>query len=157
MVRLKVTTHLKGWKILSYFNSTMVRLKVKNVRNKASRNGLFQFHYGTIKRNVYVNHLVNIINFNSTMVRLKAENNLNPITNFRNFNSTMVRLKVWTKLSIPTLFKDFNSTMVRLKEVHQRIHITNTAFQFHYGTIKSSGSSPYSWCPIRISIPLWYD
>ena len=40
----------------------MVRLK-ENVRNKASRNGLFQFHYGTIKSRVIPKYSKQILSF----------------------------------------------------------------------------------------------
>ena len=35
---------------------------------------------------------------------------------------------------------NFNSTMVRLKELAERGIPVSTAFQFHYGTIKSSSA-----------------
>ncbi len=53
----------------------------------------FQFHYGSVKsKYVFVPNL-QLLNFNSTMVRLKVLCSCCVSCNAQNFNSTMVRLK----------------------------------------------------------------
>ena len=94
MVRLKVWDSIEGYSLLSNFNSTMVRLKESciaspvmppcyfnstMVRLKVSLRHCeynyykFQFHYGTIKRELAASTIQKVYNFNSTMVRLKAD------------------------------------------------------------------------------------
>ena len=71
MVRLKVcwlTYQVTG---MTYFNSTMVRLKELALQ-QAEKDYKFQFHYGTIKRQTVVALFCLFRYFNSTMVRLKG-------------------------------------------------------------------------------------
>ena len=71
MVRLK-DERVAGCVVLyKHFNSTMVRLKVKTEEDIIEFI-LFQFHYGTIKREGDKKEAVTRLYFNSTMVRLKA-------------------------------------------------------------------------------------
>ena len=51
----------------------MVRLKDKWITADLADTGVFQFHYGTIKRLLQVIQYVLRLYFNSTMVRLKAD------------------------------------------------------------------------------------
>ncbi len=76
------------------FNSNMVRLKaVCQARNRNRRN-VFQFQYGSIKRNPdFTAHLSHV-----------------------GFNSNMVRLKVCVVETTRHMLFSFNSNMVRLKE-----------------------------------------
>ena len=95
----------------------MVRLKGSNRIYVSESESLFQFHYGTIKRYLRHNRVWGIGYFNSTMVRLKACGRGNIMYNPQNFNSTMVRLKASYIIHAGTAY----------------------IFQFHYGTIKSTG------------------
>ena len=71
MVRLKVGLRLVMLASKSYFNSTMVRLKVIYLAGRKDKRK-FQFHYGTIKSERRRKHVIRREYFNSTMVRLKA-------------------------------------------------------------------------------------
>jgi len=141
----------------SYFNSTLVRLKVNNckfhVNNKLYFNstlvrlkalldkeliGLpkFQFHIGTIKRPGTTLVKMAITHFNSTLVRLKAlHRDMYDSDNVPDFNSTLVRLKDDLTVQDFYEYSNFNSTLVRLK-----------------GPLKYSGVQYF-----KISIPHWYD
>ena len=99
MVRLKVEAANIGSTTLGYFNSTMVRLKVKGKATK-NKNTKFQFHYGTIKRTSEPVMLSAEENFNSTMVRLKDHFLCKKCKDKAYFNSTMVRLKEATESHI---------------------------------------------------------
>ena len=93
MVRLKELDVKRYGAMGRNFNSTMVRLKEPACSVQPNQH-LFQFHYGTIKRNPPNTCTAPHIYFNSTMVRLKdpQTGKAEPID--YNFNSTMVRLKV---------------------------------------------------------------
>ena len=84
----------------------MVKLNIANLfqfhygtikRNNSGANNplqmLFQFHYGTIKSITRLVFTTSLIYFNSTMVRLKVRNFFPALQGFSHFNSTMVRLK----------------------------------------------------------------
>ena len=133
MVRLKVHRVCPMRYPKKDFNSTMVRLKVTCVYH-ISMSREFQFHYGTIKR---------------PRRGCKADA-------WRYFNSTMVRLKDNFTSHVPIGQPYFNSTMVRLKAPVGAGGAVRTAFQFHYGTIKSP-SRYGKRLAFDISIPLWYD
>ena len=98
----------------------MVRLKAVNQIRVDNFINIFQFHYGTIKRELAASTIQKVYNFNSTMVRLKDKfkHGRNPLRFY--FNSTMVRLKAC------------NVFLVVLR---------NFSFQFHYGTIKRNSGS----------------
>ena len=138
---------------------------------------IFQFHYGTIKRILLIAGCCELPHFNSTIVRLKASSSSifrlpssfqfhygtikrtsarSAFNQFSYFNSTMVRLKEGVSAFLRESPTHFNSTMVRLKESLMKQTSSRTAFQFHYGTIKSL-SAPPSIVGSHISIPLWYD
>ena len=71
MVRLKEIQKSDSMRSCHYFNSTMVRLKVgKTFHFRLIV--VFQFHYGTIKRQKQKYGELLKINFNSTMARLKG-------------------------------------------------------------------------------------
>ena len=72
MVRLKAHVHVYMYTCKRNFNSTMVRLKGKDAVVEKHRSLIFQFHYGTIKRNNRNNTRNFNLYFNSTMVRLKV-------------------------------------------------------------------------------------
>ena len=78
-------------------------------------------------------------NFNSTMVRLKERGIVVLMMLPVNFNSTMVRLKVSVLAIFRSYLVHFNSTMVRLKGLISSFRrVSSNAFQFHYGSVKSS-------------------
>ena len=157
MVRLKVPVSLSRNCITSYFNSTMVRLKVRCTACLFVR-GFY---------------------FNSTMVRLKGTTRAGRLayTKFQ-FHYGTIKSNGNLRIRLPLTY--FNSTMVRLKDEKGYIFVTLTIkFQFHYGTIKSNKSASTSakfWLFqfhygtikrlaihlgaisfLLISIPLWYD
>ena len=133
MVRLKALLVNDIFPFTEYFNSTMVRLK-EDTDSVRLLHSVFQFHYGTIKRESMINAHNNAIYFNSTMVRLKGLVQRRSLLAVCNFNSTMVRLKV--------------ASQIKLNE--------SEAFQFHYGTIKRTSEYERGMSN-SISIPLWYD
>ena len=105
-------------------NSTMVRLKPKNIAAWQAAAVLSQFHYGSIKtKNFSFKGRVNK-SLNSTMVRLK----LKPYAFEPHFdlslNSTMVRLKLTNVSQILMELLSLNSTMVRLKQFKGALHET---------------------------------
>ena len=93
----------------------MVRLKgLRNVSGRAAT--LFQFHYGTIKRVLYVcQPLISTHLFQFHYGTIKRTALGDALFLDINFNSTMVRLKDCYKLAFPYHPDYFNSTMVRLK------------------------------------------
>ena len=112
------------------------------------------------------------------MVRLKVYGFVMYFGWRHNFNSTMVRLKADQQIKNAVQQGYFNSTMVRLKEASYGQGNSNAPFQFHYGTIKSilvviirmsilnfnstmvrlKGFAPlHLQSGYKISIPLWYD
>ena len=121
----------------SYFNSTMVRLKVR-YRQDAHSVLSFQFHYGTIKSIGRTFHFRFIVVFQFHYGTIKRLITVTRTPESYYFNSTMVRLKVYFCVPRAGMRMDFNSTMVRLKGVDVRgVFHTGNEFQFHYGTIKS--------------------
>ena len=72
MVRLKDGLVVYTAPPYEHFNSTMVRLKDSSHFTIVCANALFQFHYGTIKRNGEHSETDGKKHFNSTMVRLKV-------------------------------------------------------------------------------------
>ena len=72
----------------------------------------FQFHYGTIKRITRRLHILDLLRFNSTMVRLKVPSMPIEVDSLPRFNSTMVRLKDNGGMQDFTDVVGFNSTMV---------------------------------------------
>ena len=68
----------------------------------------------------------------------------------------MVRLKQLQQFQSYQSLSNFNSIMVRLKQFMQNTNATFNAFQFHYGTIKTS-MLKNEIAAGKISIPLWYD
>ena len=120
---------------LLYFNSTLVRLKVR-------LNSLW---------------LLLLPNFNSTLVRLKALwQNRNRVVNTFQFHFGTIkrqwcavgsRSRYWFQFHFGTIKRpiiladiplqpDFNSTLVRLKDSASPDAAAETKFQFHFGTIK---------------------
>ena len=76
------------------------------------------------------------------MVRLKVSRGANVNFHYSDFNSTMVRLKALQSRCTEKACRHFNSTMVRLKDCPDCYEYDKeTKFQFHYGTIKSTGKS----------------
>jgi len=75
----------------------------------------FQFQYGSIKRFPKGVSPVQILHFNSNMVRLKARPDINKMLIERHFNSNMVRLKALAFAKQANNANNFNSNMVRLK------------------------------------------
>ena len=67
---MKITKN--GYLDYNGFNSTMVRLKLEEVKQTAPERK-FQFHYGSIKMNDRQQYQYVYLGFNSTMVRLKSE------------------------------------------------------------------------------------
>ena len=92
MVRLKVSPCFRAYLAFGHFNSTMVRLKVKQPGKRIAAFE-FQFHYGTIKRRKAASIWIWLAYFNSTMVRLKEYSSTTVSGISVYFNSTMVRLK----------------------------------------------------------------
>ena len=157
MVRLKAKhTPFPEMRDLS-FNSNMVRLK-DLLKDKKFSPYLFQFQYGTIKRQCVVIQFRAVLSFNSNMVRLKAICAISLQDSNLCFNSNMVRLKgnnaslilkgyVWFQFQYGTIksicaisLQDsnlcFNSNMVRLKVAFIQKYLFRFKFQFQYGTIK---------------------
>ena len=98
MVRLKEIFKKTEGGSLSYFNSTMVRLKDVRGHFYCGIVYKFQFHYGSVKRSLLISFVLIGLYFNSTMVRLKGWSAIMNLTKILYFNSTMVRLKVHTLL-----------------------------------------------------------
>ena len=71
----------------------MVRLKEDEDLPFFIADEVFQFHYGTIKRQAVRSWLAEQEDFNSTMVRLKELQDGGKLYKVIHFNSTMVRLK----------------------------------------------------------------
>ena len=114
MVRLKESCIASPVMPPCYFNSTMVRLKV-SLRHCEYNYYKFQFHYGTIKRELAASTIQKVYNFNSTMVRLKADS-----------------LEMWY---ICKIFQFHYGTIKRMQLLSNAVKLQ--LFQFHYGTIKS--------------------
>ncbi len=144
----------------SYFNSTLVRLKLYIVFISIALPQEFQFHFGTIKTDMYQDDNVSAAifqfhfgtiktpyrllyrrryqYFNSTLVRLKRTGGVTHGPQLDNFNSTLVRLKPGWPTRIPRFTGNFNSTLVRLKRYkHGAYTGSHRIFQFHFGTIKT--------------------
>ena len=136
MVRLKDHTEHGYLQRERYFNSTMVRLKDTERRERRPSVTSFQFHYGTIKSKHGHHESLCFDNFNSTMVRLKGFFDSSFDKKDFHFNSTMVRLKAYFEGKMPDWERHFNSTMVRLKDRSVYRCVPISKFQFHYGTIK---------------------
>ncbi len=86
-----------------------------------------------------------IWSFNSTLVRLEATATNTRSTAFISFNSTLVRLeeRVPAAPAIAVEDRSFNSTLVRLEDGYGESRTTtNTRFQFHTGSIRSSSGCP---------------
>ena len=116
----------------------------------------FQFHYGTIKRQIRVKTSFTVTLFQFHYGTIKSGTWILNCRHPCNFNSTMVRLKAFTRRAQTNSACNFNSTMVRLKDPSGHYRLVPWLFQFHYGTIKSV------WWQFvlpgdSISIPLWYD
>ena len=99
---------------MSYFNSTLVRLKA----GRPAFNNCVRVH------------------FNSTLVRLKDYKSKKEGPSLRNFNSTLVRLKEFQpgQSVRPSLY--FNSTLVRLKDNPLIYRGKRSKFQFNSCAIK---------------------
>ena len=123
MVRLKATTTSPTLTSKCHFNSNMVRLKVL-IKVFATLPTVFQFQYGSIKRE-----------------------DVRDIEEFvGDFNSNMVRLKVSVSLLKRFLVSIFQFQYGSIKSLaSERIFCDSLIFQFQYGSIKSN--------PIR-NIPL---
>ncbi len=136
MVRLREERiQMQKTTILEFqFHYGTIKRNINNKRKVQSR--VFQFHYGTIKRMYGYEHLKDLADFNSTMVRLRGLNFEGKTVDNLNFNSTMVRLRV--RYFYPLLHR-------------------HRIFQFHYGTIKSQIFIQLLIANHNISIPLWYD
>jgi len=72
MVRLKDSMPIRPRKLKINFNSTMVRLKETGIARGVLDQNKFQFHYGSVKRELLKDTDVALAYFNSTMVRLKV-------------------------------------------------------------------------------------
>ena len=79
--------------ILTYFNSTMVRLKDAWIRPKVLSN-IFQFHYGSIKRRSWHKIFQTANRFQFHYGSIKRYKGYKKLKQTADFNSTMVRLKV---------------------------------------------------------------
>ncbi len=117
MVRLKVFFSLHISSHMRCFNSKMVRLKEKSRRNSNRTNNKFQFQNGTIKSGFSIPATGTLLLFqfqNGTIksVPVKLATRIEVLR----FNSKMVRLKVHSLIIPKTIFICFNSKMVRLKE-----------------------------------------
>ncbi len=118
----------------------------------------FQFQYGAIEGEHERHKRVELVHFNSSMVRLKVAKSVfvkqstlisipvwcdwrhlielfyNSIPS--NFNSSMVRLKAGVVAGVLRACPNFNSSMVRLK-APPSLHVNEvTLFQFQYGAIE---------------------
>ena len=71
MVRLKGTRATGTLATGTHFNSNMVRLKGFETAKRVFWHSVFQFQYGSIKRNMDEETTLTHLNFNSNMVRLK--------------------------------------------------------------------------------------
>ena len=142
----------------TYFNSTMVRLKVLvpcgkcilcrfqfhygTIKRKSTNYALqyialFQFHYGTIKRpqSVEQSTTASAFQFHYGTIKSHQRQPLQaPELAFQFHYGTIKRRKSRSSFCLVT---NFNSTMVRLKVYHKFQASAAQAFQFHYGTIKS--------------------
>ena len=136
MVRLKDQWPDGFPELRQRFNSTMVRLKVYCHTLINLETFMFQFHYGTIKRDC-LRH--------SRKTRTQFQFHYGTI---KSFVSSFI---------FSFLISSFNSTMVRLKAVAVARSKTPYPFQFHYGTIKSHYSDARLLHNEIVSIPLWYD
>ena len=114
----------------------MVRLKEKGGILYRLDKAIFQFHYGTIKRQTICSDKDSYLYFNSTMVRLKESERKSRYKQvaFQFHYGTIKRDAVIGRLYDK---QNFNSTMVRLKVKKQWEDNKVYLFQFHYGTIKS--------------------
>ena len=75
----------------------MVRLKECVVHLHCTKDALFQFQYGAIKRKRKDVLGLTLNNFNSNMVRLKGRESRKSNHQKHHFNSNMVRLKATTE------------------------------------------------------------
>ena len=73
LVRLKVRQFRNTLQVLSNFNSTLVRLKDPSKTPIIKTIAIFQFHFGAIKRLKGLVVKIFKQNFNSTLVRLKGK------------------------------------------------------------------------------------
>ena len=135
MVRLKEKHKPSARVRVCYFNSTMVRLKEERFKDIDNYMQLFQFHYGTIKRQWESPNpsTFNVFQFHYGTIKRSASNKL-------------VLSYVTFQFHYGTIKRDYAGKVSKLLYV----------FQFHYGTIKSNRrfQLPESYA---ISIPLWYD
>ena len=158
MVRLKASMPSKIWWRFIYFNSSMVRLKVSQLRSSTT-SSWFQFQYGAIE------------GFNGLFSRADGGNISIPVW------------CDWRHIAYQTLalqYIDFNSSMVRLKEdfvyngVRGRFEISIPVWcdwrkPGMLPLFKSTAISIPVWCDWRkpgmlplfkstaISIPVWCD
>ena len=100
-----------------YFNSNMVRLRVRTVSSASAQNTVFQFQHGTIE---------------STCPVCALHSNLViSIPTWYDWEKTFANFSL-------NVLLNFNSNMVRLRDIFSRlIGINNLLFQFQHGTIES--------------------
>jgi len=142
---------------VSYFNSTLVRLKVR-LGKEPGIITQFQFHFGTIERTIpaiiypglsdisiplwydwkalFSSSFIIAFDFNSTLVRLKVTASPYVIHQWQ-FQFHFGTIESRNSIKRSERFVNFNSTLVRLK-----VLITSPGasplpwFQFHFGTIE---------------------
>ena len=177
MVRLKVCIPTFHFFEVSYFNSSMVRLKVSSFANSA-KTSEFQFQYGAIKSTYVVEFFkqLNIFQFQYGAIKRKFTN---PIrcrsTRFQFQYGAIKSVTFLTSSFLNQLFQfqygaikrqqnnayaimdiNFNSSMVRLKENSAYKRVSADSFQFQYGAIKRYNKI-LKECGVFISIPVWCD
>ena len=176
MVRLKELDVKRYGAMGRNFNSTMVRLKEPACSVQPNQH-LFQFHYGTIKRNM---HLKSVTSFSVFQFHYGGTSATRPSrSNAFQFHYGTIKSFGYRAGLCPGMAFQFhygtiksyrNDESVRYKTgifqfhygtikrfVKDLEHINRWIFQFHYGTIKRQGECCYSWSNNYISIPLWYD
>ena len=116
VVRLKVRQTFEMEHGRKGFNSIVVRLKVRDTMRDGKLLWQFQFHSGSIKREL------------QAAARMQDE---------KRFNSIVVRLKESVRHCFDDPITCFNSIVVRLKESQGRGgRACRSLFQFHSGSIK---------------------
>ncbi len=118
----------------AYFNSNMVQLKEKHARGASCFN-VFQFQYGTIKRNYTMDASSCLPNFNSNMVQLKAG---------------------LEYVSPPQAKFQFQYGTIK-RNIKSELRKYVWKFQFQYGTIKRKVVLLCGVNNSPISIPIWYN
>ena len=157
MVRLK--DYLKKLKEikLSYFNSSMVRLKGKKDPGCLISGIIFQFLNGAIKRSWSDVNSVRVAWFQFLNGAIKRPSDTITTSPFNYFNSSMVRLKVNALQLAQGLKNEFQFLNGAIKShLFCSLSVSKLSFQFLNGAIKRWNCCAVA-LTLRISIPQWCD